>query len=223
MKAKMHYIFDPLCGWCYAASPLMTALNEYFSSTLEFVFHPGLLFPKPRTIASDFREHIIKNDARIAAVSGVEFGNAYVKRVRTEPILRYHSEIPAAAVLVAFEQAPNLGFSMLEGIQRIHFLQGKDVSNVDTISQLGKSLLGMNKETFSEALIKVQLRLPSIAAAANELMQAVASNGFPTLVLETEGEYRKLDHSSAYGKPSLFVSSLSGLIVPNVKHASQGI
>ena len=38
MNAKLHYIFDPLCGWCYAAGPMLNALSERFGvSTATFV------------------------------------------------------------------------------------------------------------------------------------------------------------------------------------------
>ena len=88
MNAKLHYIFDPLCGWCYAASPLLTTLKDRFGDELELVFHPGLLFPSPLIIEPAYREHIINADALIADFAGVEFGAAYIKRVRTAPVLR---------------------------------------------------------------------------------------------------------------------------------------
>ena len=66
----LHYVFDPLCGWCYAARPLLRRLIDSLGDALPIRFHPGLLFASPRTIDPAYREHIIAADRRIAAVAG---------------------------------------------------------------------------------------------------------------------------------------------------------
>lgn len=211
MNAKLHYIFDPLCGWCYAASPLLTALKDRFGDELELVFHPGLLFAAPRTIDQPYREHIISADLRIAAVAGVEFGAAYINRVRTIAVLRYHSELPAAAVLATHALNPSLGLRMLELIQQSHYQAGEDVSDIATLNTLAQTL-GLEAKAFTRALENIQQSLPSIAIEARNLMQAVGGNGFPTLVLEQDGEFQKLDHGSAYGKPYLLANRVAQLV-----------
>lgn len=211
MNAKLHYIFDPLCGWCYAASPLLTALKDRFGDELELVFHPGLLFPAPRIVEPAYREHIVNADALIANFVGVQFGAAYLKRVRTTPVLRYHSELPAAAVLATNSLEPKLGLRMLELIQQSHYQFGEDVSNMTTLNALAH-ILGLEATAFAQALANIQHSLPAMAVEARNLMQAVGGNGFPTLILERDGEYQKLDHNSAYGKPHLLANSIAQLV-----------
>ncbi|MDO8344893.1 MAG: DsbA family protein [Cellvibrio sp.] len=211
MSAKLHYIFDPLCGWCYAASPLLTALKDRFGDELELVFHPGLLFAAPREIDQPYRDHIISADLRIAALAGVEFGAAYIKRVRTAPVLRYHSELPAAAVMAINALNPARGLRMLELIQQSHYQQGEDVSDMTILSQFAQTL-GVAVKDFAQALENIQHSLPSMAIEARNLMQAVGGNGFPTLVLEQDGELQKLDHSSAYGKPYLLANRVAQFV-----------
>lgn len=211
VNAHLHYIFDPLCGWCYAASPLLKALSERFGNDLEQIFHPGLLFSEPREIASSYREHIISADLRIAELAGVEFGAPYIKRVRTAPALRYHSEPPAVAVMAANALQPELGLLMLEAIQKSHYQLGEDVSDPLTLGKLAQGL-GFNADSFTQAQINLQQILPSIAAEARNLMHTVGGSGFPTLILERNGEYQKLDHSSAYGNPYAFASNVARII-----------
>lgn len=211
MSAKLHYIFDPLCGWCYAASPLLTALKDRFGDELELVFHPGLLFAAPRDIDQPYREHIISADLRIAALAGVEFGAAYIKRVRTAPVLRYHSELPAAAVMATNALNPAQGLRMLELIQQSHYQLGEDVSDMTILSQLAQTL-GVAAKDFVQALENIQHSLPTIAIEARNLMQAVSGNGFPTLVFEQNGEFQKLDHGNTYGKPYLLANHVAQLV-----------
>jgi putative protein-disulfide isomerase len=35
----LHYIYDPMCGWCYAAAPLIAVARE--TQNLEIVMHAG--------------------------------------------------------------------------------------------------------------------------------------------------------------------------------------
>jgi putative protein-disulfide isomerase len=211
MSTKLHYIFDPLCGWCYAVGPLLTTLRDHFGDELELVFHPGLLFPAPRIIEPAYREHIINADALIADFAGVQFGSAYIQRVRKAPVLRYHSELPAAAVLAINALEPKLGLRMLELIQKSHYQLGEDVSDITTLNTLAHTL-GLEAKAFAQALDNIQHSLPVMAVEARNLMQAVDGNGFPTLVLECDGEYQKLDHNSAYGKPYLLANSIAQLV-----------
>lgn len=211
MNARLHYIFDPLCGWCYAAAPLLTALKDRFGDELELVFHPGLLFPAPHLIEPAYREHIINADARIADLAGVQFGSAYIKRLRTTPVLRYHSELSAAAVLAINALEPKLGLRMLELIQQSHYQFGEDVSDMTTLNALAYSL-GVEAKALAQVLDNIQHSLPAMAVEARNLMQAVRGNGFPTLIFERDGEYQKLDHNSAYGKPDLLANSVAKLV-----------
>lgn len=38
-QATLHYVFDPLCGWCYAAAPLIEAAGQI--DGLNIVMHAG--------------------------------------------------------------------------------------------------------------------------------------------------------------------------------------
>ena len=211
MNVKLHYIFDPLCGWCYAASPLLRALSERFGSQLKLALHPGLLFAQPRDIDPAYREHIISADQRIAALAGVDFGVSYIERVRNTAVLRYHSEPPAAAVLAVMAQRPELGLPMLEAIQRSHYVHGENVSDVATLSALALNL-GLEAPAFAHALPLALAALPVAVDAARRLLDEVGGSGFPTLVLERNGQYLRLDHSSAYGQPEVLVRRVAQLM-----------
>lgn len=211
MSIKLHYVFEPLCGWCYAASPLLAELQNRFGASWQLVFHPGLLFATPRTIDQAYRKHIINADMRIAELAGVEFGAPYLSRVRSAAQLQFHSKLPAAAVLAVRALNPALGLPMLELIQQSHYQLGEDVNDTALLTQLAETL-GLAPADFAQALEKAQSNLPSLATDAQNLMQAVASNGFPTLVLEQGGEYQKLDHSSCYGKPSVLADCVEQLV-----------
>ncbi len=39
---RLLYLFDPLCGWCYAAAPAVTAMASEYGPAFEFM--PSGLF-----------------------------------------------------------------------------------------------------------------------------------------------------------------------------------
>jgi len=212
MNATIHYIFDPLCGWCYAASPLLSAVNDRFGDQLEILFHPGLLFAEPRVIETSYREHIISADKKITQQTGLEFGAAYIEKVRLAPVLSYHSTPPAAALMGVCSINPKLGLAMLEAIQNSHYQKGDDVADSATLIKLAISL-GLNSDEATKAFESSKQNLAIIAAKARNLMQQVGGNGFPTLILEQDGHYQKLNHSIAYGNPDVFTQDLERLLL----------
>lgn len=63
---KLHYIFDPLCGWCYAAAPLVEAAEELPGLAIEL--HAGGMLSGyyRRLITPQWQEYVIPHDRRIA-------------------------------------------------------------------------------------------------------------------------------------------------------------
>lgn len=211
MAATLHYIFDPLCGWCYAASPLLRALRENLADRIELRLAPGLLFPQPTRMESDWRSHILQSDQRIAELARVGFGEAYLARVRDAAELVFHSQPPATAVLAAESVQPGRGLAMLEAIQHAHYLRGLDVVQPETLTHLALDL-GLPAGDFALAMARHADALPEIVARARQMLAESGGRGFPTFVFEHAGQRVRLDHSMAYGKPQVFVEQVSTLM-----------
>jgi protein-disulfide isomerase-like protein with CxxC motif len=63
----LHYIFDPLCGWCYGAAPLVQAARAL--AGIDVAFHAGgiLTGSNRRQITPQWRNYVLPHDRRIAA------------------------------------------------------------------------------------------------------------------------------------------------------------
>src|SRR5437868_11441911 len=71
----LHYIHDPLCGWCYGAAPLVRVARE----TLAVQAHGGGMMAGAarRPITPELRQYVMTHDRRIAQASGQPFGPRY--------------------------------------------------------------------------------------------------------------------------------------------------
>ncbi|MFZ6873565.1 DsbA family protein [Undibacterium sp. Di27W] len=207
MSIKLHMIFDPLCGWCYAASPLLKQVQAHFGDKLPLVFHPGLLFAQPNVIPPSYREHIIAADQHIAILSGVAFGQAYLDRVRKIDELKYYSVPSATAVMSQADASGLAALQMLEKIQHAHYVDAADISDFHVLSQLAVGL-GLNATDFKESYARAQADLPARAGAAHQLLRRAGAQGFPSFVLESQGQFQRLNHSVAYQDSARFLAEI---------------
>lgn len=75
----LHYIFDPLCGWCYAAAPLIAAAGQLPGVTI--ALHGGGMMTGERRkhITPDWRGYVLPHDRRIEQMTGQVFGPGYTE------------------------------------------------------------------------------------------------------------------------------------------------
>lgn len=202
MTIRLHYIHDPLCGWCYAAAPLAEAAAA--QPGVEVVLHGGGLFPEPAPLAPAMVSHIRAADARIAQMSGQTFGRAYLDELLPDPALRLHSLPPIAAVMAA-QELGGLGLAMHAAIQRAHYVEGRRVVEPETLADLAEGL-GLDRAAFVSALARQPVA--DHLLETRRLMGRFGLGGFPGFVRESEGRFDVLPHTQLYGQPAKFADLL---------------
>ena len=78
----LHYVYDPLCGWCYAAEPLVKAAAD---ACVPIVLHGGGLWDPGVHAPEAKRRSMRETDARIARLTGQLFGEAYLEGLLVDP------------------------------------------------------------------------------------------------------------------------------------------
>jgi len=195
----LHYIHDPLCGWCYGAEPLARAAAEV--ANLELVLHAGGLWPEPTRLPEDTRRYIQQADARIAQMSGQDFGSAYLSGLLLDPELVLDSRPTIAAILAAEAIDESKTLAMLQAIQHAHYVEGKHVVRTEVLCDIAADI-GLSRDEFAQRLAQTD---PSEHMhAARQLMQRVGAGGFPTFILEREGTYRAVPHNQFAGNSDGF-------------------
>ncbi|OBV36844.1 DsbA family protein [Janthinobacterium psychrotolerans] len=179
----LHYVHDPLCGWCYGAAPLLGAAQAV--EGLAIVLHGGGMMSgaNRQSVNDKLRRHVMAHDLRIAQATGQPFGQAYVDGLLRDAGAVFDSTPPTTAILAAQEIA-GLGLDMLHLIQQAHYVLGQRVADAGVLAALAQQL-GLDAGRFAESF-------GSLAGAATEqhiahsraLLARVGGQGFPTLAIE---------------------------------------
>lgn len=218
MGSILHYIFDPFCGWCYGATPLVEAALGMPGVTLALHASGMLIGPNRRVITHEMREFLQVHDHRIAQLSGRVFGASYSDGLLRENGTVLDSEPPTVAILAA-EMLAGRGVAMLDRVQRALFVEGRRISDPSVLTLLAFDL-GISSQPFRKVYSQLEgLPTRQHIRASRQLLQSVGGIGVPTLVLEEEqGAMRTLDLGFWLGRPAAFLHDLTaGGAVPDVQ------
>lgn len=203
MAATLHFIYDPLCGWCYCAEPLVRAAVEV--TDLEIRMHGGGLWPEPTQLPAETRSMIRQMDERAAAISGQPYGKAYLDGLLPDPTMTLESRSTTAAVLAA-EELDGKGLAMLSAIQHAHYEGGRHVVRAEVLADLAESI-GLDRAAF----VAASARVPVDAHITNtrRFMQQLGAGGFPAFALQVGDDWYGVPHQRYASDPAGFAAWLS--------------
>lgn len=208
----LHYIYDPLCGWCYAAAPLVEAARSVPGLAIEPHAGGMLSGANARRIDARWRDYVMPHDRRIAQASGQPFGDAYFDGLLLDTSAMMDSTPPIAAVLAA-EALAGRGLDLLHRLQRAHYVEGRRIADADTLRALAVDI-GLDGEAFATAMRQLD-GAPTARhiEESRELLSAVGGHGFPTFVLERSGQrWTMLDIGPYLGRADAWRDHLAGLL-----------
>lgn len=205
----LHYIFDPLCGWCYAAAPLVAAARKI--SGLTIVLHGGGMMTgaNRRSITPRWRDYVMPHDRRIAQLSGQPFGSGYFDGLLNDSSAVMDSAPPTTAVLAA-DQVAVRGLDMLHRLQRAHYVEGLRIAEADVLTSLARDI-GLDGAAFGKACAGLDgADTEAHFAASRALLAKVGGRGFPTFALHhADGRTTRLDASGYLGQVDEWTARLS--------------
>ncbi len=205
----LHYIFDPLCGWCYGAAPLVEAARAL--GGIGVAFHAGGMMTgsNRRQISPQWRAYVLPHDRRIAEMTGQPFGDAYLDGLLNDAGAVMDSEPPTTAILAAGALAGR-GLDMLHRLQRAHYVDGLRIAEPAVLRTLAEEL-GLDGSAFDIAYAKLSgVATQHHIGASRDLLGQVGGQGFPTFVLDDgKGKRTLLDLGQYMGRPAEWLARLA--------------
>jgi putative protein-disulfide isomerase len=209
MDKTLYYLFDPLCGWCYGATPAIS--NVLGTAGVTVTLLPTGLFSGEgaRPMGDEFAAYAWSNDQRIERLTGQPFTEQYRHRVLGDRQRLFDSG-PATVALTAVSLTDPLGeLKALKAVQRARYVDGDDVTSLEILAGLLAAF------GFKEAATRVAHPDADLLAAnqarvgrAQALMWEFGARSVPTLISESGGKRRTLNHTAAYSNPQALVSQL---------------
>ena len=207
----LHYIFDPLCGWCYGAAPLVEAARAV--PGLRVAFHGGGMMTgsNRRQVTPAWRGYVLPHDRRIEQLSGQPFGDAYLNGLLNDTTAMMDSEPPITAILAA-EALAGKGLDMLPRLQRAHYVEGLRIADLPVLVELARQL-GLDGAAFEAAYAQqAGAATQQHIAASRALLAQVDGQGFPTFVLDDgAGGLSVIDIGEFLGQPARLQARLGSI------------
>ena len=203
--ATLHYIYDPLCGWCYGAKPLIQAALAVLPVV---IYGGGMMTGNNRQpVSAQLRDYVMPHDRRIAEFTGQPFGSDYFDGLLRDTSAVFDSAPPITAVLVA-EQLAGRGLEFLGHLQTAHYVEGRRISERDVLQALAKEL-GFDARAFGAAFEHTDGPVTQAHIKdSRSFLASVGGQGFPTLALEVGAQFHLVDIGPYLGKPRAFAQWL---------------
>lgn len=205
--STLHYIFDPLCGWCYAASPLIEAACRL--PDIRLVPHGvGLLAgSNRRTITAEWRDYVANFDQRISQLSGQPIGQAYLDALsqREGDVL---DSAPAVTAILSAGVVARRSLEMLHRIQHAHYVDGRNVSDPVVLHALAAGM-GLDAQAFHATFQRLSGGpTDQHFRETRRFMERADAHDVPTLLVERGDVLEVIDMGSWLGQPKEFSEHL---------------
>jgi putative protein-disulfide isomerase len=182
MQARLLYVMDPMCSWCWGFAPVIESLAEQAAAA-------GV--PLQLVVGGLRRDRIaIDAAARVRYLGYWQAVNASTGQLFNfadglPEGLVYDTEPACRALVAARELAPDLAWSLARLIQQAFYTEGVDVTQAGVLLQLAEHA-GIPRIEFAEAFDSPAMHVAT--AADFTWVQDLGIAGFPTLLAEREGQ-----------------------------------
>lgn len=217
---RLQYLFDPLCGWCYASAPALAGLARNYPALLEL--HPSGLFAGPgaRDLTAEFANYAWANDQRIAAMTGQVFSAAYHRQVLEHGGRRFDSGAMNRALTAVHAIDRTLEAGLLHCLQQARYVDGADTAAAETVAILTADYLrahghgdaaaahapALTHALTDDAMLAQQTQ--ARIAASQGLMAQLGIEGVPQLLVRVDDSVLPLRSGALYGGADQLVAEL---------------
>ncbi|WP_339906912.1 DsbA family protein [Pseudomonas guineae] len=182
MHARLLYVMDPMCSWCWGFAPVLQSLAEQAAMagvSLQLVV--GGLRRDSVAIDAAARVRYLGYWQAVNASTGqlFNFNDGLPEG------LVYDTEPACRALVTARHLAPALAWPLAQLIQRAFYTEGVDVTRASVLVDLAERA-GIARAAFAEAFDSAAHRADT--AADFSWAQDLGIAGFPTLLAERNGQ-----------------------------------
>ncbi len=213
-RLQIAYIMDPLCGWCYAAAPIIDQLRAEYGDQLQWQVYLGGLMPESRILGPRFRDHILTACHRIETLTGQPFGAGFSALIQ-DPDSALDSRPASIAIRELILQGDmEKTLDYIKRLQSHHYRDGLTLTEPDILLGAAEGLLDdtENLKFLLETPATWDKETEALFLQGRNMLTAAEGQGFPTLAIKYRGRYQKLGHEMYYDHPDQLVTELAAVV-----------
>lgn len=186
------YLFDPLCGWCYASSKGIANLAKTHAVD---VYATGLFVNTGKIIDEQLANHAWTNDTRISQLTGLPFSENYHQLLLKGGAFNSFALTVACALLKQNE--PKALLPTLLHFQKLRYVDGLDTSDIDVVKN---GLIDIGQADIADKLNNDEsIHLANAwIAQGQKFAYQFNINGVPSLIAKTEQGYINIPSQFLY-------------------------
>ena len=182
MSARLLYVMDPMCSWCWGFSPIAEALVEQAQAKgVELHLVVGGLRTGGASLEPAKRRYILEHWQAVNEATGQPFT---FEGALPEGFV-YDTEPACRALVAARSLAPDCAWKLVKLIQQAFYVQGRDVTQASVLVELAETA-GVPRIEFAAAFDSTEQQAATAADIA--WVQDLGIAGFPTLLAERNGQ-----------------------------------
>ncbi|TPK82589.1 DsbA family protein [Mesorhizobium sp. B2-4-17] len=202
------YLFDPLCGWCYGATPM---LDRLAASGVAIDALPTGLFSGAgaRPLDAGFAAHAWTSDQRIKQLSGQPFSQAYLDNVLNARGTLLDSATATLGICAAGFKDSQRRLPALKAIQHARYVDGRDIVTKRGVAEV------LEDADMADAARLVAAPTEEFLVAHHDLLgcgralfQRLHAEGTPALAVIRNGAPRLIDANALYGSFNSLVARI---------------
>jgi putative protein-disulfide isomerase len=199
MRTTVTYLFDPLCGWCYGASPTIQRLALQGDIRLELA-PTGLFAGVGRMMDAAFADYAWSNDLRIQKLTGQRFSEAYRTQVLGHLGGHFDSSAATLALTAVAMKVPKRELETLGALQEARYVHGLNTSDLAVVTKLLRDVgQGAAADLLAGDTKTLLATYPERIQNAQILMREFGAQGVPTLLVTDDKGRRLLPGNMLYG------------------------
>jgi len=184
-KAKLIYVGDPMCSWCYGIAPELSKVMEHYDDKIHYELIMGGLRPYNTQTMIELKDFLTEHWEEVHHRSGQKFNYS----ILDSKDITYDTEPPSRATIVIRKLAPEKEIAFFKKSQLAFYLENNNMHLAESYQAILNDLnidFQSFKELFESQEMKEAIKLDFQKA------QEMGVRGFPTLILEHEGQLHLL-------------------------------
>ena len=178
-KPEIIYVFDPLCGWCYGFSPVITRIKSEMKSNADFIVLSGGMVREASPIGEI--AGYIKNAYKVVEdTTGVKFGEKFITDILEKGDAVFTSMPPAKALAVLRIYKPGECIEIAARLQKAIYHDGINVDDYAAYSEIAKEF-GMEPDDFLSQVNSAEIA--EIVENEFKMVAGLGVNGYPSVLL----------------------------------------